>query len=194
MKIFFIIFILFFSFNLVADDISDFEIEGISINDSLLDYMEKDKIISMIKLTRSMYDYLSEDFGEVYLYGEFNSYDYIAFMVKPTDLSYKIYQIKGVKIFNNNINECYNLRTKINNEFSSLLNEVEIFDERSDFYKIDPSGKSYKETTFFQFISGDAIRVECTIIDKKIREENNYDQGLTVVLSKKIVIDWLRNY
>ena len=39
----FSIFILY-SHSVFADDISDFEIEGISIGDSLLDYMTKEKI------------------------------------------------------------------------------------------------------------------------------------------------------
>ena len=39
MKIYITLFVLFFSSSIFADDISDFEIEGISIGDSLLDYV-----------------------------------------------------------------------------------------------------------------------------------------------------------
>ena len=48
MKILFTLFVLFFSSSLIADDISDFEIEGISIGDSLLDYFKKEKIKEFI--------------------------------------------------------------------------------------------------------------------------------------------------
>ena len=47
--------ILLFSFflyspSVFADDISDFQIEGISIGDSLLDYMTEDEILKEIEL------------------------------------------------------------------------------------------------------------------------------------------------
>ena len=44
MKIILTFFVLFFSSSVVAEDISDFEIEGISVGDSLLDYMSEDEI------------------------------------------------------------------------------------------------------------------------------------------------------
>ena len=44
MKILLTLFVLFFSSLVFADDISDFQIEGISIGDSLLDYMSEEKI------------------------------------------------------------------------------------------------------------------------------------------------------
>ena len=48
MKTLLTLFVLFFSSSVVAEDISDFEIEGISIEDSLLDYMSVEEIISEI--------------------------------------------------------------------------------------------------------------------------------------------------
>jgi hypothetical protein len=45
----------------VADDISDFEIEGISIGDSLLDYISEEKIKSEIERTKSWYSYLPQE-------------------------------------------------------------------------------------------------------------------------------------
>ena len=44
MKILLTLFVLFFSSLVVADDISDFQIEGISVGDSLLDYADKKDI------------------------------------------------------------------------------------------------------------------------------------------------------
>ena len=44
MKILLALFILFFSSSLFADDISDFEIEGMSIGDSALDYFSKEQL------------------------------------------------------------------------------------------------------------------------------------------------------
>ena len=44
MKILLTFYVLFFSSLVFADDISDFQIEGISVGDSLLDYFSKKEI------------------------------------------------------------------------------------------------------------------------------------------------------
>ena len=64
------LFLVLFSFSAssFSSDISEFEIEGISIGKSLLDYMSEENIKTEIKKTRYIYTYLNEDFGEVYLY------------------------------------------------------------------------------------------------------------------------------
>ena len=70
-----------------ADDISDFEIEGIGIGDSLLDYMTEDEILAEIKISISANDnhYLSEPlkYLDVYLKKDFQVYkDGMSFMIK----------------------------------------------------------------------------------------------------------------
>ena len=49
-------FFLLFSSPVMADDISDFEIEGMSIGDSLLDYMSEEKIKTELEENRYMYE------------------------------------------------------------------------------------------------------------------------------------------
>ena len=58
------LFLILFSFSApsFADDINEFEIEGISIGDSLLSYMSVQQIKSEIKDTRYMYDYINFDY------------------------------------------------------------------------------------------------------------------------------------
>ena len=58
-KLLILLFSLFFlsSPSVFADDISDFEIEGISIGDSLLDYMTEDEILEEIKENKDHYYY-----------------------------------------------------------------------------------------------------------------------------------------
>ena len=45
-----------------ADDISDFTIEGISIGDSLLDYMTEDEIFEGIEFTKDWYYFLDNPY------------------------------------------------------------------------------------------------------------------------------------
>ena len=57
-----------------ADDISEYQIEGISIGDSLLDHLSKEEIANEIEANKSAYNYLNDDFGEVYLFSNFDIY------------------------------------------------------------------------------------------------------------------------
>ena len=59
-KLLVLLFSLFFLFShsVFADDISDFVIEGISIGDSLLDYMTEDEILKEIERNKSGYSNL----------------------------------------------------------------------------------------------------------------------------------------
>ena len=54
-----------------------------------------------------MYNYLTDEFGEVYLYGKFEIYDVLSFFVKPDDENYTIYYIAGTIEYDDNIKQCY---------------------------------------------------------------------------------------
>jgi len=45
-----------------AEDISEYQIEGISIGDSLLDHLSKEEIINEIEANKSAYNYLTDEF------------------------------------------------------------------------------------------------------------------------------------
>ena len=66
--------ILFFQSYSTADDISEFQIEGISVGDSLLNHFSEKEILHQINKNKYMYNYLNDDFGEVYLFDEFNNF------------------------------------------------------------------------------------------------------------------------
>ena len=54
-----------------TNDIYEFEIEGISIGDSLLEHLSEKEIIKEIEVNSPFYNYLNRDFGEVYLFKDF---------------------------------------------------------------------------------------------------------------------------
>ena len=67
MRIFLSVLILIFSLQswTKADNISEFEIEGISIGDSLLDHFSKEEILKQTEENKFMYHYLTDEFGQV---------------------------------------------------------------------------------------------------------------------------------
>ena len=85
-----IIFVLLFSSKVFADDISDFEIEGMSLGDSLLDYFSEEEIIE-----KEEYFYKNKKFVGIIFnnHPSFSIYEDVDFAYKPKDKKYIIYNI-----------------------------------------------------------------------------------------------------
>ena len=188
------LFLIIFSFSAssFADDLSEYQIEGISIGDSLLDHLSKEEIITEIEINKPTYNYLNDDFGEVYLRGNFNTYDVVSFFVKPNDKKYLIYYIGGTISYDNNIKECYIKQKEIFKELSSQYKSTR--EEKSTFkFPWDPTGKSNVYTLTLYFNSGDRISVACAEFEKNLKIQNNWSDGLTVEISKKEHTAWMLN-
>lgn len=192
MKILFCFFILLFAPSVLADDITDFEIEGISIGDSLLDYISEEKIKTEIKENKYMYNHLSDEFAEVYLYDKFKNYEKMSFFVKTDDEKFIIHAIFGDISFIQNINDCYKKRNEIVDELSKIFINA-IKEEVELIYPNDPSGKSKSYGIYFEFDSGD-IKVECTDFEENFRKKNDWAEGLSVAIGNIEFIKWITNY
>ena len=150
------LFLIFFSFltSSWADDISDFQIEGMSIGDSLLDYMSEEEIKENVgfvyednKFTVSVYNKSSE------------MYDMVGVEYKSKDKTYKIHGVQGRVNFENDIEGCYKKQDEIEKEISSMFQKSKI-----KKFDISPTGhedgSTYKQTQFY-VDSGDALSVDC---------------------------------
>ena len=101
-----------------ADDIRDFEIEGLSIGDSLLNFAS----IKEIKSSLSNNQY-SNDKYIIYMADKFidlMSYDFLAATVKKNDNQYIVTSLKGA-IFYKNLDECIKLRSEIRNFIEKII-------------------------------------------------------------------------
>ena len=176
-----------------ADDISDLQIEGISIGDSLLDHLSREKIITEIEINKPTYDYLTDEFGEVYMFRKFEIYDHLSFLVKPKDKNYIIYFIKSSIKYDDKMKQCYVKQKEIVEEFSLLYKNTKKVEE-TVLYPDDPTGKSNIYYVQFIFDTGDAITVACKDFEGNFKIKNNYVDTLSVELSKKEAEDWLSNY
>ena len=116
-----------------ADDISDFEIEGISIGDSLLDYMTKDEILEGIELNKDGYSYLKEPnkYVEVYLFNYSSTYEAgLSFFIKNNSTNkyinnknekYTILSIRGMKNYIEDFDSCIQKRDEIAADLSHVF-------------------------------------------------------------------------
>ena len=195
-KLFTYFFLVLFSFSSpsFADDINEFEIEGISVGDSLLDYLSKDHIISEIEVNKQVYNYLTDKFGEVYSHNDnFESYEILSFFVKPNDKNYKIYSVRGMITYDDNIEKCYVKQNEIVKEISLILKNAKRIEE--DFkFPWDSTGKSHIFHKKFILDTGDIIYVSCSEYEKSLKIKNGWKDGLSVSIKLKEVVSWLHNH
>ena len=184
-----------------ADDISDFQIEGISIGDSLLDYMTEDEILEWIETTKDHFNYLNEPnkYASVYLTIDVPIYDNLSFIVKNNSRSqyisnknekYKILSIRGMKNYVNDFDSCIQKRDKVAEELSNMFPNA-AKEERIISHPHDPSGNSIGDEIFFSLNSGDIARTYCNDWEETFRIKNNYSEGLSVAIVSKVVWEWL---
>ena len=97
-----------------TNDIYEYEIEGISIGDSLLEYLNEREIVKEIQVNKFAYETYSDVFGEVYLFDNFKEYDTLSLFVKPRDKNYNIHSISGNINYNNKFAKCLNKQKEVN--------------------------------------------------------------------------------
>ena len=132
-KLLILLFSTLISFSVFADDISDFEIEGISIGDSLLEYMTQGEILKGVERNKYDYPYLSEPlkYFEIYLFEEFPIYDVVSVFIKNNESSkyvtnsnekYIVLGTRGMIYYNGDYDNC-------------IINRDEVVEELSNIYK-----------------------------------------------------------
>ena len=119
MRVFIAVIVLIFSLQswTKADDISDFEIEGMSIGDSALNFFSRDQIV---KNSRKYYK--NKKFTPVQNdnLSFFKIYDAVDFNFMTGDNKYIIHNISGV-ILIENINDCIDKQNIIKNELALIF-------------------------------------------------------------------------
>ena len=157
MKILLILFFLLFSSSVLADDISDFEIEGMSIGDSALDFFTEE----LIQKNKANY-YNDKTFTPVEIddHPLFELYDAVDFQYKTHDRNYKIYGINGVIDYTNNIADCYIKMDEVITSLSEQLNYIKKTEKKELIHPIDKSGKS-KATRVTFILDSSLAQVTC---------------------------------
>ena len=177
MKKLIIIFILIFNFQSFtwANDIRDFEIEGIGIEDSLLDFFSEEKIINSEK---TIYPG-SKNFYTIHIVVDSQNYDQISIGVKNNDKNYTVYNIAGDKFYEQNPKNCLPQMENVVNQFDEDFKTASK-DEYRYTYTSLAKGKSYAEIVDYNFPNNSAIRVWCSFYTKEVIEKFDVANGLTV--------------
>ena len=172
-----------------ADDIRDFQIEGMSIGDSALDYFTKEDINSFYKVT-----YNDEKFYQLETTSKqkFKDYESIMFHVKKNDKNFTIYSIGGRKFFPNKEKECKIFKKEVTSGIKDIVKNLKVDDYRF-YYKNTADGKSYADVSDFFFKDGSAIRLWCVNWSKATEGEKNWVDNMSLSINSKEYAYWLKN-
>ena len=170
-----------------ADDVEDFEIEGMSVGDSLLSYYSKDVLDNIEKYyypnSRKIFGLYSHYFNK-----NLNNYDAIQFSVTPDN--YQIEAIAGLNYkFENKKKECFREMEKIFDEIQSLFpNSETTKDKKETSHSADTSGKSVGKVYRIKLDNG-FIRVSCT----DWSNEMDKSDSLKISINTTKHMDWINN-
>ena len=176
MRIFISVLVLIFNFQswTKADDIRDFEIEGISVGDSLLDFASEKKIKSAKAITQypnNKYTIYEVDFVQI------ENYEYMGVTTKTNDKKYITTSVFGVINFDK-LDECLDIKNSIMNYVEKNIK----FDDKDEVVyssKRDKTGNSkvYGTQYYFKpYPSVEAININCFYYT----EESGFQRNLKV--------------
>ena len=180
------LFVLIFSTNIsLADDISDFQIEGMSIGDSLLDYFSEEEL----KNTEKTFYPGSDKFYMTTHRKKYDIYVDVTFHLKKNDDKYIIASLKGYLDFPNQLKACKEKKKEIISEISSVITSAKEEKYDSKYEKLD-DGKSIAYISDFD-VNGGSIRIWCENWSKETEIKRNWIDSLAVSASTSEYLKWI---
>ena len=181
------LFLIFFSFSTPssADDILDFQIEGMSVGDSALDYFSEEEIKKKLFFFEGKKD-KTFIHAEFYKLPFFKVYDSIQIAMKTNDTKYIIHATRSGIFYDNNIDSCYKKMDEVAEELSEVFKNGEKVIQKKRKHYLDESGKSTTEGVAFFLKSGNAS-VRCFDWSK----EMPYTDNLNITIKTKEYNEWL---
>ncbi len=174
-----------------ADDIRDFEIEGISVGDSLLNYYSEKEIKKNIEIP----SFKNKKFVPVYVekIKKLDLYDSLDVWILDGDNSYKIYSVEGRINIYGTLNDCYKKQDEIINEIREIFDNNNVKERGIDIRKHsgDKSGKSTIRDNLFEFKNKDAVQISCLDYGKNVLGKDSI--SLSIAADTKKFGDFLSN-
>ena len=188
MRVFLAILILIFSLQSCAkaDDISEFEIEGMSIGDSALDFYSEKEILTLT--SNSAQFPKSNKFKRALMNTTNDDYDGIIINYKNNDSNYILQSISVLKYYKKSIKNCYAKMDEVKSEISKIFKNFEFRSVESK-HRGDSSGKSTVKSYYYDFESGSGASIQCY----DWSEEMNFSDHLRQRISNKDFKKFLAN-
>ena len=175
------LFLILFSFSApsFAEDIKDFEIEGMSLGDSALRYYKEKEIK---KNTENIYG--DNLYTQFYSTSKNSNSVYEGYQIhyKLGDKNYIIEVISGIK-WTESFDQCKKLKKKIKKELSIFfsIEKTEWIDQEYE----DDEGKT--NASFFYFDNGDSVDIQCKDWNSTVEFRDNLRVSLWTAEFQKFI-------
>jgi len=181
MRVFLAVLVLIFSFQSFAraDDISDFEIEGMSLGDSLLDYFSEEEIKKAIDESYEDRLFITKTILET----NSNLYEGYQFTYKESDKKKTLHNINGIIGYSNKIKECNKEVKKIVSQLSLIFPSA----VKNDWGKLKTNNGGYYFPVTFEFEDSARAMVACYDWSK----ESGIGDNLKVTLYSAEYVEYL---
>jgi hypothetical protein len=190
MKVLILILILTLNFQALtkADDIRDFEMEGMSVGDSLLDYFNEE----IIKKSYSGAQYPNKEFIIYYFNNlpSFTIYDAVTVAVKANDKNYYIHDLGGSIYYPNNFKKCLNEMKKMEKDLGKIFTNAEMYSGENK-HQYDKSRKSIQVFISYYFPSGNNSQIVCINWSNKLEKVGHVDE-LNLTIGTKEYSDFVQ--
>ena len=170
-----------------ADDIRDFQIEGMSIGDTLLDFMT----INEIELNIVNYFEDKRKYYVVRIINSLNQYDQIEIYLKSNDKKYEIKSILA-GLYEDDLDKCLEKKKEIVKDLDNIFSNIKKVSGKKN-HEIDITGKSKQYIDQYNIDFPNHIRVECTQMSKEIINAGLGSNSLNVIAMTKEVWSWVEN-
>ena len=183
MKVFITVIILIFSLQswTKADDVEDFEIEGIKVGDSLLEYFTEDEINNF---EGQIYSIPEENkYKRIYILDNIKNYEYLAIDFKLNDDQYIVHGLAGMIDYSNK-KECSDKQNEIAKDLKSVISQEP--KKSTNTSKYDKTGKS-KIYYYYYKLNNGYLQIICSIY----AEHTNIQGGLDLSVRSKEFQMWL---
>ena len=165
MRLIFILLITISPFKTFSNDFN-FTIEGISLGDSLLNYMSESEILQN-SITQYEYFENSNFYSVQYIHQEnFNTFQFVQVELKKNDTSYRIYGIGGNQLVDD-FKSCQTIQNTVDKKLLKLTGHYKGEDNLDLTYPItqmhpaDPSGRSTVRQYAYNYQKENVIKNEC---------------------------------
>ena len=171
-----------------ADDIRDFEIEGISIGDSALDDFSKKQLDDKSYTFSANDKYLTSYFYK----SEFQNYDAVEVSYLKNDKNYIIKGISGGNTVTS-LDDCNKKYNKIKKDLNNYFKDADSMDDEG-LHPSDTTGKSkYFRTSYSINPNSNYFEIETSCIFFEGEAAKKFTSNAGVTIKDNDMNDWLSN-
>ena len=176
-----------------ADDIGDFQIEGMSVGDSLLDYYTKEEINKKKNSYKDKgYIYPSRDFYSLTFYdSEYENYEAVQINLKDKDDLYIIHALSGIQ--NMKIEKCYEIFDSIEKEIDALFVNSRKVNKQKRKHVYDKTGKSFTTDVYYWLPDNSYAALVCTDWSKSVETTENWSDHMRTEMGSQSFTKWYQS-